>query len=345
MITEEEILFIRKKLKESARPLFFFDDDSDGVASFCLLYKMVSDAKGVCVKGKPILEAKYSKKVEEFSPDIIFVLDKPMIEQEFLDNVTQEVIWIDHHPLQSNKKVKYFNPRKENSDDNRPTSFWAYHIAKEDVKEALWLAMIGIVGDWNILLADEFRKEYPDLLPDSVKSPPEALFNSKIGLISKIIDFNLKGTTTQAMQSIKVLTRIESPYEILDQTTPRGKYIYKKYVAVNEKYEELKKKVKITKDKIVFYTYKDNSLAISSMLSNELLHLHPDKIIIIAREKENELMLSLRSSKVNIEKILHKALEGINGYGGGHDNACGACVKKDDLERFISNFRNELNNQ
>jgi single-stranded DNA-specific DHH superfamily exonuclease len=342
MIPQEDITYIRDKIKKAARPLFFFDDDPDGVSSFVMLYKMSNDGKGICVKGKPLLEALYAKKVEEFMPDLVVILDKPMVEQEFLDQINTEVIWIDHHPVQNNKKVKYFNPRIIDEQDNRPTSYWAYQIAKDEVPNCLWIAMMGIIGDWNILLADEFRKEYPGLLPDEIEKPAQALFKSDIGKLSRMLDFNLKGTTTQVMQSIKTLTRIEDPHEILDQTTPRGNFIYKKYLAINEKYESIKQTIEVTDDNFIIFKYFDNKLAISSMLSNEFLFMYPDKIIIIAREKNEEIMLSIRSAKIKIVDKLQRALEGIRGYGGGHDLACGACIKKEDFDKFIANLREEV---
>ena len=45
------------------------------------------------------------------------------------------------------------------------------------------------------------------------------------------------------------------------------------------------------------------------------------------REKDDEMRMSLRSNK-KLPPIIEKALEGIEGYGGGHEYACGACVKK-----------------
>ena len=342
MITNKEIQEIKTKLKESAKPMFFFDDDADGVTSFVMMYKLVGDGKGICVKGKPTVEAHYAKKVTEFSPDRVFILDKPMVEQEFLDNITQEIIWLDHHPVQENKGVKYYNPRKNDDEDNRPTSYWAYQICKEDVPEALWLGGMGVVGDWSLALKDEIIKEYPDLLPAEVKTAPEALFNTKLGELVKILDFNLKGTTSEVMKSVKVLTRIKDPYEILNQTTPKGKFLYKKFLKVNEKYEELKNRVEITEEPLIFFKYTDNKLAISSMLSNELLYNHPDKAIIIAREKNDEIMLSIRSANFSVIDVLEKSLEGIKGYGGGHDNACGACIQKEDFELFLDGFKINL---
>lgn len=345
MIKEEDLEYIRKRIKESARVLIFFDDDPDGVSSYIQIYKLCIEAKGVCVKGKPILEKKYQRKVEEYSPDLVIILDKPLVEQEFLDGISQEVIWIDHHPLQDNKRVKYYNPRKEDSEDNRPTSYWAHQIVKNDLPDLLWIAGIGTIGDWSTSLNKEIKEKYPALLPEEINTAPAALFNSSLGKLSKILDFNLKGNTTQVMQSIKVLTRIEKPEEILEQTTPRGKYLYKKYAVINDKYEAIKKNVKISKSKFIIFKYQDNKLAISSMLSNELLYEHPDKIILIIREKDEEVILSLRSATEPIVDKLQVALQEVGGKGGGHDFACGASMNKDQLERFITIFKKQFKRQ
>ena len=54
-------------------------------------------------------------------------------------------------------------------------------------------------------------------------------------------------------------------------------------------------------------------------LSNELLSKFRDKVIIIAREKSGEMKASLRSPQsINIQPVIMKALEGLEGYGGGH---------------------------
>ncbi len=47
--------------------------------------------------------------------------------------------------------------------------------------------------------------------------------------------------------------------------------------------------------------------------------------------------------QVEQDLIIEKALVGISGYGGGHEHACGACVKVEDFNQFIDNFKKELN--
>jgi len=47
-------------------------------------------------------------------------------------------------------------------------------------------------------------------------------------------------------------------------------------------------------------------------------------------------------SKTPIRGALEKALEGIEGYGGGHENACGAVIKEEYWKQFLKNFKREI---
>ncbi|MEM4260198.1 MAG: hypothetical protein QXG00_03105, partial [Candidatus Woesearchaeota archaeon] len=85
MITEKEIKECREELLNCIRPLFFYDDDMDGAVSFILFYKLINNGKGIIVKSTPELSTKFLKSVESYKPDKIFILDKPMISEEFID--------------------------------------------------------------------------------------------------------------------------------------------------------------------------------------------------------------------------------------------------------------------
>ncbi len=342
MIPQEELVFFKEKLMSSARPLFFFDDDCDGVSSFIQLYNLVGDGKGVMVKGKPELEEGYYRYVEEYQPDRVFILDKPLVSQDFLDKVGVEVLWLDHHPVQENKKVKYFNPLKYDSSDSSPTSYWAYKIAELEGKGKLWLAMLGIVADWNLQLKDEFCKSHPELLDCKVERPEDALFNSELGRLIKIVNFNLKGRTTDSMKSVKVLSRIEDPKEILHQESSKGSFIYKKFKKINDEFESLKNSVNVTDDDFLIFTYTDSKFSVTADLANELLYEHPNKIILVGRFNKERVMMSLRSTDKKLVDVVSSNAERLNGYGGGHDNACGASVPKDYFESFVSSLREEL---
>ncbi|MBN1502746.1 DHH family phosphoesterase [Candidatus Woesearchaeota archaeon] len=338
--TNEQIQELREELESSFRPLIFFDDDADGLSSFLLFYRFIKEGKGVILKTYPMLDDKFIRKVEEYHPDKIFILDIPKVSQDFIDNAKTKVVWLDHHQPAARKNVKYYNPLIKSTNNNTsPTSYWAYKVVEQDI----WIAMAGCIGDWFIPdFKNEFIKEYPDLLSSRIKKPEDALFNSKIGLLAKIFNFIVKGKTSEAMTCVKILTRINDPYEILEQTSPQGRFIYKRFQKINTEYDELLKQVKVTNDKIILFIYSGNKMSFTSDLSNELLYRHQDKFVITGRTRSGEVKLSLRCGNRKVLPIVQKALKDVDGYGGGHEHACGACIKEKDFNKFIDNIEKQI---
>lgn len=339
-LSKIQISQIKEYLDNCKNPLFFFDDDQDGLCAFLQLYRYKKEGKGMIVKTTPKLGTVFVRKVEEYQPDKIFILDVAVVEQDFLDEMKMPVIWIDHHGPFERDNVKYFNSRISDWEDNHPTSYMCYQVVKQD----LWIATIGCVADWFIPpFISEFKKELPGLINEPYKMPGDIIYNTKLGHLIRIFSFVLKGKTNEVMKCIKVLTRIESPYEILNQETAQGRFIYRHFEQMNRLYEPLLKDVLKTtekaKDKLVIYTYKDDKSSFTSDLSNEAIYMHPDKIVLIAREKNDEMKCSLRSTKVILPPIIEKCLVGLNGYGGGHEYACGLNIKTYHFDEFLKRFR------
>jgi single-stranded DNA-specific DHH superfamily exonuclease len=344
MLTQEQYTQILEELDNCNKPLYFFHDDADGLASFLLLYKYKREGKGVCVKSQPKVDSRFFKVVKEYCPDKIFILDLAIVEQDFVDEFRKiPIIWLDHHTPLDIKGIKYFNPRKENSESNICVANLCYDIVRTHRPQDLWIAAAGIIGDWQLgKVTEEFSEKYSELLPSSIKKPEKALFETPFSKIIKIMNFILKGKTQDVMKCVKVMTRIESPQELLEGTTSKAKYILKRFEKIDELYETLKKEAikKVSKNKLLLVKYKENTMSFTGEISNELLYLYPDKVILVAREKTGEMKCSLRSnSKVKLREVLEKALEGVEGYGGGHEYACGACVKVKDFDRFVENIR------
>ncbi|MEM2121277.1 MAG: DHH family phosphoesterase [Candidatus Woesearchaeota archaeon] len=342
-ILKEDLIKIKNLLDEASRPIYFFDDDPDGLSSFLLFYRYKKTGKGIVIKSSPVLEEKYASKVNEYYADTVFVLDKPITSQEFVDAcLPGKVIVIDHHePIKLNNAL-YFNPRIENNLDNRPVSYWCYRVVKQD----LWIAMTGMIGDWFLSkkLKEKLSKEYPELLPREIEKPEDALYKTKLGTLSRVFSFILKGKTTEVMKAVKILTRIEHPNEILNQETPRGKFIYKKYLKVNKEYNSLLKQIlkRDKKEEIIVFTYPGKKMSFTGELSNEILYRYPNKINIIGRVKSGEVKCSIRASKYNLPEIIKKSLVGVRGYGGGHLHACGASIKEEDFPLFIKKFKENI---
>ncbi|PIN86724.1 hypothetical protein COV19_03240 [Candidatus Woesearchaeota archaeon CG10_big_fil_rev_8_21_14_0_10_44_13] len=344
MIPENEINRIKEELDNCKRPLFFFHDDADGLSSFLLLYRYKNEGKGVVVKTHPRMDIRSVRKVTEYQPDKIFILDVPIVEQDFFDNVLKmkiPTIWIDHHDPADVKGILYFNPRKHNPKDDACITRVCYEVVKQD----LWIEMTGSVGDWQKSSHwDEFAEKYPNLLPKEIKNQEDALFRSRLGELVKIFSFVLKGKTEDIINCMKVLTRVKDPYEILDRTTSQGNFVYKRYEKIKTYYDELLQNAlhRVRKGKFFIFVYKGERFSFSSELANEILYRNPSKIILVGREKGGEIKYSIRGSHILIPPILKKALEGTSGYGGGHEHACGACVKADENERFIDQFKKAL---
>lgn len=342
----------RKLLNESENPLFFYDDDPDGLCSYLLLKKYLGRGKGLVVKTSPKLNSQFVKIAERYSPDKVFILDKPIISQGFVDESKVPVVWIDHHPLIDIKGVKYFNPLKKYPKIYVPTSYLCYKIIEEKYQ---WITMVGCIGDHYIPdFFGEFYKKYKDLLIKT-KDPGKISQETEFGKLVRIFDFMLKGKNLPEINKIAdLLLKIKNPYELLNQETKEAKFIYKKYEKINKYYKKLYNRAinSATKEKFLIFKYPDQEVSLTAYLSNVLSHKFPDKIIIIAREINNktsefetEIRMSLRYREPNLPKILKQALEGIDGHGGGHEFACGASVKKKDFNQFIENLKKAIQRQ
>ncbi len=347
MLTKKQYAQILDELDNCNRPLYFFHDDSDGLSSFLLLYRYKKEGKGVCVKSHPKVDDRFFKIVHEYQPDKIFILDLAILDEAFVEEFRGvPIVWVDHHAPTRIPGVKYFNPRIENKDDNTCVSHICYEVIKHERPDDIWISAAGIIGDWQMTsVTEEFSKRYPDLLPASIKRPEKALFDSPFSKLVKIFNFLLKGRTQEVMKCVKILTRIESPYELLNGETPRANFIVKRFEKINETYESLIKFAisKVSKSRLLVVKYREDKMSFTGEMSNELLYRYPDKVILVAREKSGEMKCSLRTSPgLNLPDAIDKALVGVSGYGGGHEYACGSCVKLEDFPTFLEQLKEAI---
>jgi len=337
-LTKEQIKEIQSMLKKAENPVFFFDDDPDGLAAALTLKKSFNKGNLVVLKISPQAETVYLAKIKELKPDLVVILDRPIVSQNILDNIHVPVIWIDHHEPIERFNVKYYNPMVLDKTDNRCTSYWAYQVAKKN----MWIAMVGIIGDWYV---PEFINKFTyKKLVGKQKTPPGIIFDSEFGKIIRLFGFILKGDTREVKEMLHLIQKVKSPHDILQQRTKEGKILYERFEKVNKEYQQLyQKAVEADEpgDPYVF-TYPSTKTSFTSTISNELLYrlTHHDTFII-ARQKGEEYRISLRGRTKPILPILKKALTQVRGYGGGHQLACGASIHQDDFTKFINIFKKE----
>lgn len=341
MLHPGQITLLQEELKTAKNPLFIYDSDADGLCSFLLLYRIHREGKGIRVTNASKIDELFVRKVQEINPDKIFVLDIPVIDQQFVDTVKVPIFWIDHHQPQQIKNVYYFNPRVKDPDAYVPTTRMVYQVSQN--QDDLWIAAAGCLADWHMPdFIDCFIERFPELLPKKTDLAT-TLYKYPVGKLVKLFFFLQKGPSSEVRKSISILTKIKLPQEVFQQQSSPGNFLYKRFEKINAKYEEVlaQAKKKISKSKIILFTYNSTQWSFTANIANELSALYPKKVIIIAREKSGSMKCSLRA-QFPIAGALEKALVGIEGYGGGHPNACGAVIKQEDWSRFLGNFKEEL---
>ena len=225
LLTTNEITRLRQELETAINPFFIYDDDADGLSSFLLLYRKYKKGRGFMLKSSSVVDSSIVQRVIEASPDKIFILDIPLLEQEFVDKVKLPIFWIDHHPPQDIKNVNYYNPRLKDELAYIPTNRMVYQVV--DNIDDLWITTAGCLGDWHMPdFIPQFIEKYPNLLPKETDLA-DAIYNQPVGQLVKMLFFLLKGKHSEILKSIKVLTRISSVDEILKQETAQGKFIWK----------------------------------------------------------------------------------------------------------------------
>lgn len=343
MLTKQQIEEIRALLEQAQNPLFFFDNDVDGLCSFLLLQRKISRGKGIPVRTFPDLNKSYLRKIDELNPDFVFILDKPRVEKEFIEGVIEKnipIVWIDHHDVQVEKeileKVHYFN----SFPSSEPVTYLSYLVSGK--KEDQWLAMIGCIGDVYMPdFAKDFAEEYPELF-NAKLGAFDSLFSTQVGKTVKILNLGLKDSITNVISMIKFLMKAKNIYDVLEENK-FTKQLHFRYNKLMKVYDKIMKKAEasVTSKKLLFFSYSGET-SMSSEIANGLYFNHKTKFIVVAFIKPDKINVSIRGK--NAKQIIQKAIEDIeNASGGGHEEACGAQIPVDKLEEFKDRLEKLVN--
>jgi single-stranded DNA-specific DHH superfamily exonuclease len=342
MLNPKQIEEIKSHLNNAQNPVFFFDNDQDGLCSFLLLQKYIGRGKGFPIKTSPALTKDYFRKVEEFNSDYIFILDKPEVSEEFVEEVEKRnipIVWIDHHdtPLDKIPKyIHYYNPIFAEEKSNEPVTYICYKITNR--REDMWLAIIGCLSD-NLIpdFYKEFMRDFPDLCKD-YKNAFDLFYGSEIGKMARIFGFALKDKISNVVSMIKFLISCKSPRDFLEENN-KNKAIHKRFEEIDKKYQKILSKAKKEgiSGNLVFFKYAGDT-SMSSDIANGLKYIFPNKFVVVVYTKGAKANVSGRGK--GIREITLKAISELkNSTGGGHENAVGAQIAKEDIEKFEENVR------
>lgn len=332
MLSKKQVEEIKEHLEKAQNPVFFFDNDVDGLCSFLLLRRYIERGRGVAIKSFPDLSVDYFRKVRELNADYIFILDKHAVSKEFFKEVEQvniPVVWIDHHDVEVGDLpnfVSYFNPSRE------PVTAFCYQITQRE--EDLWIAIVGCISDRYLpSYYTNFQKSYPELTIDS-DNAFEIVFNSEIGKIERMLNYGLKDSITNVVNMLKFLFKAKTPYDVLEENN-KNKRIHERFREIDVKSKLLMKKAMAIaegKSNVLIFEY-GGEMAISANLSNALMHRFPEKVIVVIYNKGATATISVRGENVRdkVQKIIEKF---DNATCGGHEDAVGAKIILKDLDEF-----------
>ncbi|MDO8528827.1 MAG: DHHA1 domain-containing protein [Nanoarchaeota archaeon] len=342
MLTVKQIKEIREHLNKAQNPIFFFDNDGDGLCSFLLLQRFIGRGKGVPIRTFPELSSDYVKRINELNADYIFILDKPIVSQEFFEEIRQinlPIVYIDHHKIDFSlipKFVNYYNPLLNKKKTNEPVTYLCYGISQK--KEDAWIALIGSICDNYVpKFYSQIQKDYPDLTVQSKKSP-EIYYNSQLGKIAQMFNFALKDSITNVVTMIKFLMKVKSPNDVLNESKDNF-LMHKRFEEINKKYHKFLEKACDfdKKEKMIFFEY-GGETSISADIANGLKYRFPNKVIVVAYISGAKANISVRGKK--IREIALKAIKDLeDASGGGHEDAVGLRVKIEDLGKLRENFK------
>jgi single-stranded DNA-specific DHH superfamily exonuclease len=350
MLTKKEVSEILEHLEKAQNPIFYYDNDCDGLCAFLLFRRFLGRGYGVAVRSYPELDASYLKKAEQLRADYIFIVDKPVVAEEFLegaDKMQIPVVWIDHHDMNAGdftklerfKNLHIYNPAVRKEKTNEPTSYLAYNITGR--KEDIWIALMGCIADHYMPdFVSEFSKRYPEFWNKEMEKPFDVYYKTEIGRIAVALNFGLKDSVSNVVKLQSFLISCKGPNEIFLEME-MNKPFRTKYADIKKKYDILLKEAKESESGKVVYLIYGGELSISADLANELSYLYPGKYILVAYKKGSITNLSMRGKNVKtaLEKVL-KTLE--NATGGGHKDAVGARIRTEDLERFKNSFEQNI---
>ncbi|MEA3414227.1 MAG: DHHA1 domain-containing protein [Nanoarchaeota archaeon] len=341
MLTEKQNQEIRELLDASQNPLFYFDNDQDGLCSYLILRRVLGRGNGVPVKTSP-LDDSYFFRINEFEPDAIFILDQPTVSKEFFESIRERnipVTWIDHHTTPKEdipEWINYYNCL--DNGENVPVVKMCYDLYKR--KEDLWLLIVGGIADKYFPEEyEKFSKEFPELIIDS-KEPFEIFYNSDIGKISRMIGVGLKDRTTLVMKMIRFLIEAKTPLDVLDENS-KNKEMHERFSKINLKLNNFVEKAKKEAGKKVLFFKYAGETSMSADLSNKLSYEVKDKVIVVAYVKGARVNVSMRGKKIR-DKVLEILKEFPLSTGGGHEDAVGAQMDLDQLDEFVEKLEKSL---
>ncbi len=335
-----------KRFLESMTPkdsvIIIFNNDADGIAS-CIIVKKFLESRGIkdmFIISQPMpVEKNLIKKVQTTVPTKIIFLDIAIDQQDIvlkkLGGIC-DILIVDHHKIfkdMNSKIIAHYNPRFKNAKIYQSTSYSTYKLcsAITDMSQCLWIAAIGMIGDYNLSDSEDLVKEIRNKYGVAGK-----LYESLLGRFADMISAARATNTMACEEMVELFSRANAPQDF-EKLQGSEKLIdaYKKTenetLSIMADIERNAEKI----GNIILYNIK-SEYNLASPVSTKLSEKYFDKIVLIYSTVGSKVKVSARnqSQRWDVARLLQQASAGMKASAGGHAAAAGATLQASDWEAF-----------
>lgn len=305
--------------------------------------------------------------VEKFSPDVLIFLDLDVVSDGVLlgdwkDKVKRVLIY-DHHKVDSSdlicllserKDISYLNPRLCKLARSFPASFFGYQLWKILSGNEIphWLLGVGLIGD-RALEEDQRLKEF--ILTDYQKQMCDsANKDTKLEQITRLLNsgyFHSEALKEDlSFQLSWKAFEFNQPKLFFDSELELAKKLQKRRDEIEVeriKFIDLAKKDMLREPSYFLSSYLLSSANyISGLIASGLTNLLPAYVVLVGQPWDSNYSFEIRKGsrcKLDLTEILRRQKNYFKPISaGGHPSACGALIRREDLDIFLTTFRKAL---
>ncbi|MCH7850372.1 MAG: DHH family phosphoesterase [Nanoarchaeota archaeon] len=319
-------------INESDKVAIITDHDPDGFTSGTLFFDY-------CLKkGAKVTQFTYSRgssieddfNLENFNKIITTDLSSAAVAPILKKYEKKEILFMDHHPSDAKLPEGVIEYR---------TMYRGYIPSARSAYELCggkkWLSLVGIIIDAGFLYKenDEFIKG----ALDEVNMTRKEFQDSVAFPISNAITY-LNKEPEKAFPLVQNISNYDNLEDIKKYSKP-----------IEDEANRLVKEFEQKKEDLggVIFFYLEPKYSVKGIIVNKisLKEESLDKIFIFASPNDSgKITFSARSQskKINMATLLQEGIKGIDGNVGGHFNASGGIIPKEDLNKFKENLRRFL---
>ncbi len=330
-----------KEIKDKDNVIIIFHNDTDGAVSAALLMKLLKSVENVpdlISQPMPINE-NLVQKIKTYMPTKIIFVDLAVDQQSEIAKELSEfcnILVIDHHvPLKNlnSRKIIHINPVFDQKDIYQSASYLTYKLCNRiiDMKKWLWLAGLGILGDYNL----EDSKDVVEEIENAYEGIKQTGIEESI--LADIDNMILATKATKKLtleQIVYVLNEMELPEDI--RTVKNGDKMIKAFELIETEKRNFLSEAESTQGNNSFILFElKTKYNLRSPLATELSEKHPKKFVGVYQHIGAKIKVSARFQKGrNVIDILKAAGKGLAAVSGGHPAAAGATVSEKDWPVF-----------